>query len=101
MENKDGKLVWLLESVYRDIDRDPCGIYETPRAMAVGLSRCIVNDHPEMAHDKPYELAGLVAALVFDLFYTGTGDSEECRDGSTVYSYDVQNLQGLVGEGAK
>lgn len=97
MENTKERQVWLLESTYKDGDPESCGVFDSPRAMAVGLSRCIVNDNPDMKNDI-YKLAGLVAALVFDMFYTGDGESDECRDGKTVYGYDTQTVQSLPEE---
>ena len=96
MNIQDGKQVWMLESTYKDGDPESCGVFDSPRAMAVGLSRCIVDDNPGVK--DLYKLAGLVAALVFDMFYTGDGESEECRDGNTVYGYDIQKIQSLPEE---
>lgn len=92
MKIQDGKTVWLLSTSYEDGDRENCMIFDTPRAMAVGLAQCVVDDHPEL-QDRPGELAALAASLVFDLFYEGPGESEECRDGNTVYGYDTQNIK--------
>ena len=88
------QVVWILESSYKDGDTESCGVFDSPRAMAVGLSRCIVNDNADL-NKSPYELAGLVAALVFDMFYTGEGKSDECRSGDTVYGCDVHHIQSL------
>ena len=92
MEIQDGRPVWLLSASYKDGDGEVCGVFDTPRAMAVGLAQYAVDDHPELL-DKPDELAALVASLVFGLFYKGTGESEECRDGNTVYGYDTQHIK--------
>ena len=92
MKIQDGKPVWLLSASYKDGDGETCGVFDTPRAMAVGLARYVVDAHPEL-QDKPDELAALVASLVFGLFYKGPGESEECRDGDTAYGYDTQHIK--------
>lgn len=88
--------VWSLRSSYKDGDPEGCGTFDSPRAMAVGLARCVHADHQEYGSD---ELVDAVALAVFDMFYGMEADdefvSDDCRDGHTVYSCEVDALRSL------
>ena len=90
------KEVWSLHSYYKDGDREGCGVFDSPRAMAVGLARCVHGNHQEDSRD---DLVEAVALAVFDMFYSTDRDEpgleDECRDGNTVYGYDVDDVQSL------
>lgn len=96
MENTKERQVWLLESTYKDGDPESCGVFDSPRAMAIGLARCVHGDHLE---DSVDDLVDAVALAVFDMFYRMEPEerlvSDECRDGNTVYGYDVDEVQRL------
>ena len=90
------KKVWSLHSSYKDGDSEGCGVFDSPRAMAVGLARCVHGDHQEDSRD---DLVDVIALAVFDMFYRmepeGRCVSDECRDGYTVYGYEVDDVQSL------
>ena len=90
------KEVWSLHSSYKDGDKEGCGMFDSPRAMAVGLAECVLGDHQEDSRD---DLVGAVALAVFDMFYSTDQDEpglqDECRDGNTVYGYEVDDVQTL------
>lgn len=92
----DRQEVWSLRSSYKDGDPEVCGVFDSPRAMAVGLARCVDADHQEDSRD---DLVAAVALAVFDMFYgMEAGDEysqDECRDGYAVYDYEVNVLQSL------
>ena len=92
----DTKKVWSLYSTYKDGDRESNGVFDSPRAMAVGLARCVHGDHQK---DSRNELVDAVALAVFDMFYGMESDdelvSDECRDGNAVYDYGVDEVQSL------
>lgn len=93
------KEVWSLHSSYKDGDKEGCGVFDSPRAMAVGLARCMHGDHQEDSRD---DLVDVIALAVFDMFYGMTPDSEyvsdECRDGYTVYGCEVDEVQSIEKE---
>lgn len=90
------KEVWSLHSSYKDGDPESCGVFDSPRAMAVGLARCVHADHQE---DNIDDIVDAVALAVFDMFYGMDPEdrfvSEECRDGRTVYGYEIDEVQSL------
>ena len=90
------KEVWSLHSSYKDGDREGCGVFDSPRAMAVGLARCVHGDHQEDSRD---DLVDVVALAVFDMFYGMTPVKglvpDECRDGYSVYGYEVDEVQSI------
>ena len=90
------KKVWSLHSSYKDGDREGCGVFDSPRAMAAGLARYVLGDHQKDSRD---DLAKAVALAVFDMFYSTNRDEpglqDECRDGDTVYGYEIDNVQTL------
>ena len=90
------KEVWSLHSSYKDGDREGCGVFDSPRAMAVGLARCVHGDHQEDSRD---DLVDVIALAVFDMFYRMEPEdkyvSDECRDGYTVYGCEVDEVQSL------
>lgn len=90
------KEVWNLRSSYKDGDSESCGVFDSPRAMAVGLARCVHGDHQE---DSVDDLVDVVALKVFDMFYRMVPEdrhvSDECRDGYTVYGYEVDGVQSI------
>jgi len=90
------KEVWSLHSSYKDGDSEGCGVFDSPRAMAVGLARCVHDDHQE---DSVDDLVGAVALAVFDMFYGMEPEdryvSDECRDGYTVYGCEVDEVQSI------
>lgn len=92
----DRQEVWSLRSSYKDGDPEVCGVFDSPRAMAVGLARCVHVDHQEDSRD---DLVAAVALAVFDMFYgmvpVDMFVSDECRDGYTVYDCEVNVLQSL------
>lgn len=92
----DGKEVWSLHSSYKDGDPEGCGVFDSPRAMAVGLARFVHGDHQE---DSVDDLVDVIALKVFDMFYRmvpeGRYVSDECRDGYTVYGYEVDEVQSI------
>lgn len=89
-----GKKVWTLRSSYKDGDPESCGVFDSPRAMAIGLARCVHGDHQESSVD---DLVDVVALKVFDMFYRMVPEekfvSDECRDGYTAYGYEVDDVQ--------
>lgn len=90
------KEVWSLHSSYKDGDAEGCGVFDSPRAMAVGLARCVHGDHQE---DSVDDLVDVVALAVFDMFYRDDRRPEtvpeECRDGYTVYGYEIDEVQSI------
>lgn len=90
------KEVYILQSTYKDGDPESCGVFDSPRSMAVGLARCVHADHQE---DSVDDLVDVVALAVFDMFAGMDTDdefvSDECRDENTVYGYDVDVVQSL------
>lgn len=88
--------VWSLHSSYKDGGAEYCGVFDSPRAMAVGLARRVHGDHQE---DSREDLVDVIALAVFNMFYHDKlrpwTVSEECRDGYTVYGYDVDEVQSL------
>lgn len=91
-----GEKVWSLRSSYKDGGPESCGVFDSPRAMAVGLARCVHSDHREDSID---DLVDVVALKVFDMFYRMVPEekfvSDECRDGYTVYGYEVDEVRSL------
>lgn len=92
----DRQEVWCLHSSYKDEDREVCGMFDSPRAMAVGLARLVHGDHQEDSRD---DLVDVIALAVFDMFYGMDPEdrfvSDECRDGYTVYGCEANELQSL------
>ena len=94
----DRQEVWSLRSTYKDGDPEICGVFDSPRAMAVGLARLVHGDHQEDSRD---ELVDVIALAVFDMFYgmvplpEDRSVPDECRDGYTVYGCEVNELQTL------
>lgn len=90
------KEVWSLRSSYKDGDEEGCGVFDSPRAMAVGLARCVHGAHQEDSRD---ELVDVIALVVFDMFYRMKPEdryvSDECRDGYTVFGYEVDEVQSI------
>ena len=88
--------VWSLRSSYKDEDTEICGVFDSPRAMAVGLARRVHGDHQDDSRD---ELVDVIALAVFDLFYRMAPESkyvsDECRDGDTVYGCEVNEVQSI------
>lgn len=95
----DRKEVWSLRSSYKDGDPEGCGVFDSPRAMAVGLARCVHGDHQEDSRD---DLVDVIALAVFDMFYRMNPEekyvSDECRDGKTVYGYEIDEVQSIQEE---
>lgn len=93
MKNRE---VWSLRSFYKDGDPEGCGVFDSPRAMAVGLARIVNGDHEKDSRDEVVEA---VALAVFDMFYRTDRDEpglqNECRDGDTVYGYEIDDVQSL------
>ena len=93
------KEVWSLHSSYKDGEAEGCGVFDSPRAMAVGLARLVHGAHQDDSRD---DLVDAVALAVFDLFYrpenprlSEPGLQDECRDGDTVYGYEINEVQSL------
>ena len=90
--------VWSLHSSYKDGEAESCGVFDSPRAMAVGLARIVNGDHEKDSRDEVVEA---VALAVFDMFYSTDRDEpglqDECRDGDTVYGYEIDDVQSLEG----
>lgn len=95
-DTMDRKEIWSLRSSYKDGDPESCGVFDSPRAMAVGLARCVHGDHQKDSRD---DLVDIIALAVFDMFYGMDADdefvSDECRDGNTDYSYEIDEVQSI------
>lgn len=91
------KEVWSLHSSYKDGDKEGCGVFDSPRAMAVGLARCVYDYHQEDSRD---DLVNVIALAVFDMFYGMVPEdryiSDECRDEYTVYDWEVDEVQSVT-----
>lgn len=95
-----GYKVYTLSSSYKDGDPENIGVYESPRAMAAGLAKCVYSDH-KSEKDK-YKVVEKIALAVFD--FTSMGEFESTEDSvcdeNTVYGWEENEVEGLGDAGA-
>lgn len=91
----NGKKVYILRASWKDSEPENVGVFDSPRAMVAGLAAAVFDDH---SSDKDKRaVAKAVALAVYDLVSISDFESEtdECRDGNTVYGWEAEEVQSL------
>ena len=88
--------VYTLHSSYKDGESESLGVFDSPRAMVAGLAEAVFDAH---SSDRDKRAVAKAAALaVYDLVSISDFESEtdECRDGNTVYGWEAEEVQSLT-----
>lgn len=92
----NGKKVYILRASWKDSEPENVGVFDSPRAMVAGLAEAVFNDH-KSDKDK-LKAAKAVALAVYDFVSVsdfGEDETDECRDGDTVYGWEAEEVQSL------
>lgn len=92
----NGKKVYILRASWKDSEPENVGVYDSPRAMVAGLAEAVFDAHSSDRDKRA--VAKAVALAVYDLVSISDFESEtdECRDGNTVYGWEAEEVQSLT-----